>query len=397
MVKSTKYYDTLNSKVDATGAQIKKSYLKLSREYHPDKNKSEGSEEKFKNIAKAYQVLSDPDKRKKYDVMGENFEENAGMPQSPFDLFNQFGFDMGGGMFGNHQVKPKPITVSVVLTLEEAYKGVQKNISFKKRVLCNVCDGSGLDVGKSYDNCGKCKGSGKHVKVVRNGGLIQQHITSCDKCDGMGKSIGVGNKCKDCKGKKITIEVENKTIDLPRGIKDGIMIKMEFAGNAEPDADMPGDLHIGVTIEKHPFFTTNGFELECNVVVKLYDALNEYKIVIDHPDGNKYLIHGKGCDKVLKYGDYVMSGYGFPVINSDNFGDLIVKVKIEFPDEINLSGPDKTYLKSIFKYKESEEKQGDCVDIPFVVLNLREDAKCEEEEVDHSRRNDEGNSGCVHQ
>jgi len=396
---NTGYYNILNLNPNSTPGEIKKSYLKLSRQYHPDKNNTKEAEEKFKEISKVYQVLSDPEKRKLYDKFGEDFEKiNSMQQQDPFGgMFGNFGFNFGGG---NQVRKSSPISINLIVTLKDLYEGVSKKFKFQRKIPCKICEGSGLDVGKTHNICNSCKGSGKTVIINRNGNMIQQNISICFTCKGAGKSINKADLCKHCIGNRISIESIEKEIDIPKGIEIGNTIRMENVGNLEPDTDIPGDLDINMIIETpHPFLERKGKDILFSAKVNLYDALNEYEISFEHLNGKKYLLEGNGRDNVLKPGNYVLKNLGFPIMKSNKFGNLIIQVEILFPDKIDLSTNQQKKLRNMFKYDQLDKKDylsDDFTKIPFPLLkesdNNEELYENEEECV-----NERNQGQCVHQ
>lgn len=398
MVFDTAYYDILNLQPDASERDIKKSYFKLSKQYHPDKNTSEESLEKFKEISLAYQVLSDPQKRKLYDQYGKDFENKSQMEQNPFgDMFNMFGFrGKGRNSKGSQRV------VDISLTLKEIYTGVTKKISFERFVPCHKCDGSGMVSGGTAVNCEGCGGSGNVTKTNQMGFMVTNTITPCDLCKGKGKLIKNEDKCIDCHGKGTTKEQVEKEITLPSGIPENANICLENIGNLEQDCKIPGDVIIRIKGLKDVKFSRDNNNIIFNVNISLYEALTKHSITFEYLDGNTYSITGNGKNKVLTPGKYCFHNKG---INSNgNVGDLLVYVKLIFPTNLTLTDEEDDFLKKILKYqpKNQQSSKENVTLVDFCSLELYTDDEDIEDDDDDDENSGRGfgqaqQSQCVHQ
>jgi len=265
------YYEILGVAKGASKEEIKKSYRKVALKYHPDRNPDDSAaEDKFKEAAEAYEVLSDENKRARYDRFGhagvggptgggpggmnvedifENFGDIFG------DIFGGGGFGgFGGGGGGRARTKTRGrrgtnLRVKVKLTLEEAAEGVQKKIRVKKHHACDSCNGTGAKDGSAYDTCSSCNGAGQ-VRRVSNTILGQMVTTSaCPTCQGRGKKIT--QKCTTCKGEGRAYGEETISIDIPAGVSEGIQLSMSGKGNAGEQGGPPGDLFIQIEVIPH--------------------------------------------------------------------------------------------------------------------------------------------------
>jgi DnaJ family protein A protein 2 len=409
MVQSTKYYDILGVSPSADANQIKKAYIKKSKEFHPDKNKSKDAEEKFKDIAKAYQVLSDPEKRKQYDVMGENIE-GSGMPPGvdPNDLFQSFfggnganfrfegfggGNPFGGPRGGQRQETKGPTTkYNIKISLEEAYTGRSKTLKITRSEKCTVCNGQGCKPGKSPKECNGCKGKGVSLETRRMGPIVQQMQTTCALCSGTGKIISPIDKCAICNGFKVVQAEKELKIDIPAGIEDGQGIMMQGEGNRGPEHDHPGDIVFIINVEEHTLFERKGINLIYDAHIPLIDALTNTVLKINHINGETLRISNKSSDRVLTYNCRYIKGYGMPVPGNPNkFGDLVVRCIIVYPEKLFLSSTDVEHLKKIFpKSSNATFKAGEKFkDVPLLDFN--------DDDMSDSDQAHQEQAGCVHQ
>ncbi|MGO1522033.1 MAG: DnaJ domain-containing protein, partial [Sphingobacterium sp.] len=272
------YYDVLGVQRASEAAEIKSAYRKLAIKFHPDKNPGDQeAEDKFKEAAEAYEVLSNPEKRKRYDQFGHagnsasgGFGGGGGMNMD--DIFSQFGdvfgggnpfesfFGGGGGSRGGRRVqRGTNLRIKVKLTLEEIAKGVEKKVKVNKQIKCQTCDGSGAKDQSSYHTCNTCGGSGA-VRRVTNTILGQMQTTStCPTCNGEGVEITA--KCTTCKGDGLTRGEETIFINIPAGVSEGMQLSMSGKGNAAPRGGVPGDLIILVEEIPHEQLNRDGLNV----------------------------------------------------------------------------------------------------------------------------------------
>ncbi|MFA8299465.1 MAG: molecular chaperone DnaJ [Hyphomicrobiales bacterium] len=357
------YYEILGVDKNATEQDIKKAYRKMALKYHPDKNQGDkDAEEKFKEAAEAYEILSDGDKKARYDQYGHAGVGGAaggggfGGGMSMEDIFSQFG-DIFGGAFGGgfsgfgggsgsrrRVNKGSNLRVKVKLTLEEVAKGVEKKIKVNKYVSCNTCSGTGAKNGSGYSTCGTCNGSGQ-VTQIRNTILGTMQTTStCPNCGGEGKIIR--EKCTDCHGNGIVKGEEIINIPIPAGVAEGMQLSVSGKGNAAARGGIPGDLIVLIEEIRHPQLERDGANLLYDLYISIPDAALGETIEIPTIDGKARvkITPGTQGGKILR-----LKGKGLPDINGYGTGDILVTVNIWTPK--NLSKEEKQILE---KLKESE-------------------------------------------
>jgi len=305
LAQETKYYEILGVERDASAAEIKKAFRKLSLQYHP-----------------AYDVLSDPEKRQLYDLGGEENLKKGNQPASPFDMF------FGGGQGGRRKGQNFKMEFSV--TLEDLYNGAQKEFRVNRKVLCNKCRGTGAKGGETT-KCKKCQGRGVVMQLQQLGpGFNVQMQTACDACGGKGQTFKVA--CPVCKGEKVVMEEKVLTTVIERGMPNGHELVFERASEQSPDT-IPGDVILQVKTEKHSRFTRQGNDLHHTMTITLKEALLGFKKSIQQLDGRTVEVSRDG---VTQY-DHVMQikGEGMPHhdVPSDK-GNMFVKFQVVFPNKL---------------------------------------------------------------
>jgi len=286
------YYEILSITKSASAEEIKKSYRKVAMQFHPDRNPGDKSaEEKFKEAAEAYEVLSDPDKRAQYDRYGHSAVNNGrggfnGGGMNMEDIFSQFGDVFGDDIFGSffggrrggggnsrsHGVRGSNLRIKIKLTYEEIAKGVNKNIKVKKHVACGTCHGSGAKDKASVQTCGTCGGSGQ-VRRVSNTFLGQmQTVTTCPTCNGEGTTITA--KCVVCKGEGRVFGEEVVSIDIPAGVQEGMQLSVSGKGNAGERGGSSGDLIILIEEEAHPELQRDGLNVAFDLHISFTYAVS---------------------------------------------------------------------------------------------------------------------------
>lgn len=348
------YYDILGVSKSASSDEIKKAYRKLAQKYHPDKKG--GDEEKFKEINEAYQVLSNEKKRAQYDRFGSTFNQGGasggtgfgGFDPSQFD-FSQFSGDFGdiGDIFGSFfsggmgrrarsQKRGSDIEIEVSITLEEAYRGVEKKIQFQTEILCTTCEGKGHLKDATIKECPVCRGSGEIREQRRTmfGSFMQ--VRECENCLGTGK---VASKpCTDCHGKGRKKGVQTVTVHIPQGIRHGQVIKVPGKGQAGILNNPSGDAYIRVRIEPHKTFQVEGDNLVVTKNISLKDLLKEKTISLTHVSGKSVTIDIPRGASLLQ--PVILKGEGMPRGNSFSFGggshgDLIVYLNLITPKKMS--------------------------------------------------------------
>jgi len=350
------FYDILGVAKNASAEEIKKAYRKLAIKYHPDKNPDDkAAEDKFKEAAEAYEVLSNPEKKQRYDQYGHAGVGGAagggggygGGGMNMDDIFSQFGDIFGGGggspfdsFFGGGQqsrggggrrvAKGSNLRIKVKLTLEEIAHGAEKKIKVNKQITCKTCDGSGAKDKSSVSTCKTCGGSGA-VRRVTNTILGQMQTTAtCPTCHGSGQQITA--KCNACHGEGTVRGEETITINIPAGVSEGMQLSMAGKGNAAPNGGVPGDLIILIEELPHETLKREGNNIVYDLHVSIIDAALGYSAEVPTIDGKaKIKIEpGTQSGKLLR-----LKGKGIPEINSYHRGDEIIHVNIWTPKVLN--------------------------------------------------------------
>ncbi|CAG8726770.1 21715_t:CDS:2 [Dentiscutata erythropus] len=332
----TDYYQILGVQRSATQREIKKQYKQLSKKYHPDKNPGDKeAEQKFVQLAEAYEVLSDETKRSIYDKYGEEGLKQHGAGgnnfHNPFDIFAKF-FG-GSGHFGdsNSQERQGPnIIMDIEVDLKELYLGTQFDVDISKQVICSHCRGSGAKSDDDVISCDACGGRGvKVVKQMLGPGIFQQFHSTCDSCGGKGKIVK--SKCPICDGKKVLRANEQLTVIIDRGMKDGNTVVFEKESDEAPDT-IPGDIIFKIKTLPNSIFTRNGDNLYKKETISLIDALTGFERNLTHLDGRIVTIKR---DTVTQPNFVqVIKNEGMPKHRTQVKGDLYVEYTVVFPSVI---------------------------------------------------------------
>jgi len=328
------FYDVLGVSRDATESQIKKAYRQLSLKYHPDKDPSEEAKQKFVELANAYEVLGDEEKRRIYDQYGEDGLKHNGQQNfhNPFDIFSAFsGFRTNTGSSQMQQNKGPDLEIELEVTLKDLYLGRVIDVAHRKQSLCHKCRGTGAKKASDVTTCSGCKGTGMKMKVQQLGpGFVQQTQTVCDECGGKGKKVT--STCPHCGGKKVEVGEDNLMVSIERGMMDGEKIVFSQQADEAPDTT-PGDLVFRVVTAPHKRFVRSGDDLHFSLTVSLLEALVGFTKKIKHLDGHTVEIVRT---EVTKPGQVLtIKGEGMPQHNyPSNTGDLHVEVTVKFPTSI---------------------------------------------------------------
>ncbi len=360
------YYEILGVDRNASSEEIKKAYRKQALKYHPDRNPGDASaEEKFKEAAEAYEVLSDTEKKSRYDQFGHAGLGNSGNGfgsggMNIEDIFAHFGDifgDFGFGGFGSGRSRGRQtargtnLRVKVNLTLEEIAKGVEKKIKVSKFLPCESCHGSGAAHGSSYSTCSTCNGRGQ-VSRVAHTFLGQMQTTSvCPACGGEGKIIT--QKCNSCYGEGVTKGEEVIKINIPAGVAEGMQLNVSGKGNAARRGGSTGDLLIAVHEVEHESLIRDGNDLLYNLFISFPDAALGSTAEIPAIDSRiKVRIEaGTQPGKILR-----LRGKGLPDLNGYGKGDLLVKVSVWVPR--NLTREEKKALEELTRSGNFEPAPG---------------------------------------
>jgi len=354
------YYEILGVNKTASADEIKKAYRKVAMQFHPDRNPGDKSaEEKFKEAAEAYEVLSDADKKAQYDRYGHagvssNGRGFSGGGMNMEDIFSQFGDVFGEDLFGSffgggggrgrtsraRGVRGSNLRVKIKLTYEEIAKGVTKNIKVKKHVVCNTCSGSGAKDKGSVQNCGTCGGSGQ-VRRVTNTFIGQmQTVTTCPTCNGEGSTITA--KCAACKGEGRVYGEDAISIEIPPGVQEGMQLNLSAKGNAGERGGAPGDLIILIEEEPHKELQRDGMNVAFDLHISFTDAVFGTQLEVPTIDGRAKIKIPAGTQsgKIFR-----LKGKGFPAVNSYQKGDQLIHVNVWTPQ--NVSNEEKTMLEKM--------------------------------------------------
>ncbi len=356
MADKRDYYEVLGVDKSADDATIKKAYRKAAKQYHPDLHPGDKqAEEKFKEVNEAYEVLSDADKKAKYDQFGHaGVDPNFGAGGfggggfggfQDFDLGDIFGSFFGGGFGGggrrsnpNAPMRGGDIEEDLNLSFEEAAKGCEKEISFKHIETCPDCGGSGAKAGTSAKTCPDCNGSGQ-VAYVQNspfGQIRSQRV--CSRCNGKGSIID--SPCTSCKGNGRIRKTVKQTVKVPAGIDNGQTLNVRGQGDSGKNGGPAGDLHLYVNVRPHPIFERQGFNVYCEVPVSFTQAALGDEITVPTLDGKvKFKIH----EGTQPGDEFKLQGKGIQRLRGSGKGDQYVKVNVEIPK--NLSSEQKEILK----------------------------------------------------
>ncbi|KAI9678556.1 MAG: hypothetical protein M1817_005613 [Caeruleum heppii] len=346
--EETDLYQALGVDRSASKAEIKKAYHKAALSSHPDKvaaDERPSAEIKFKAVSRAYEILYDDDKRHLYDTHGMSaFDPSNGHGHGEEvdlnDILQQM-FGMGGGAppgFGQRSGprqarKGKDEEQTYEVTLEELYRGKTAKFTSTKNVVCGQCKGSGGKDKAKAQQCAACQGKGVKIGLRSVGpGLVTQETMTCGSCKGLGKTFKEKDRCRRCKGNRVTVEKKVLEIYVPRGAKDGDRIVLEGEGDQLPDQE-PGDIIFIISEAKHNTFTRAGADLLASLDVTLAESLTGFsRVVLKHLDGRG--IHIKEPQgHVLEPGQVLkVPGEGMPYKKSDAKGDLYLVAKVQFPE-----------------------------------------------------------------
>ncbi|KAF3321257.1 dnaJ protein [Carex littledalei] len=335
---NTKYYEVLGVPKSASQDELKKAYRKAAMKNHPDKG---GDPEKFKELAQAFEVLSDPEKREIYDQYGEDaLKEGMGgggaSSHSPFDIFEQFfggGGSFGGGSSrGYRQKRGEDVVHALKVSLEELYNGTTKKLSLSRNVLCQKCKGKGSKSGNS-GRCNGCHGNGVRTVTRQIGpGMIQQMQHVCSECRGSGEVISEKDKCTQCKGNKVVQEKKVVEVHVEKGMLHGQKITFQGEADEAPDT-VTGDIVFVLQQKEHPKFKRKSDDLFVEHTLSLTEALCGFQFALTHLDGRQLLIRSNPGE-VIKPDQYkAINDEGMPHhVRPFMKGRLYIQFKVEFPD-----------------------------------------------------------------
>ncbi len=333
------HYETLGVDRDATEEELKRAYRKKAREFHPDANPGDAdAEARFKEISAAYEVLSDPERRSRYDRFGTDDMRTAGV-SDPFggglgSIFDAFFGDANFG-FGSAAERRGPppgenLETHVDLDLNDVVFGAQREVKVRTAVRCESCDGNGAAEGTSPLRCTQCSGTGQ-VRRVRQS-MLGQMVTSaaCEVCGGLGEMIE--QPCADCEGHGRCLEQRTYNVEVPPGVDDGTTLRLSGKGAAGPRGGPHGDLYVHTRVRPHPRFHRNGNDLLHELHVPFTQAALGAKLDYETLDGNEEIVIRKGTETgaVLR-----LRGLGVPQVNGRGRGDLLIQLVVDVPDDLS--------------------------------------------------------------
>ncbi len=356
------YYEVLGVGKGSSADEIKKAYRKVAMQFHPDRNPGDkAAEEKFKEAAEAYEVLSDADKKAQYDRfghagMGNSGNRGFGGGMNTEDIFSQFGDIFGEDVFGSffgggsrsarggtsrsRGVKGSSLRIKVKLSYEEIANGATRNVKVKKHVVCGTCNGSGAKDKSSVQTCGTCGGNGQ-VKRVTNTFLGQmQTVTTCPTCNGEGTTITA--KCGNCKGEGRVYGEEMVALNIPAGVQEGMNLSLGGKGNAGERGGAAGDLLVLIEEEPHKDLHRDGLNVAYDLYISIPDAVFGTQLEVPTIDGKVKIKVPPGTQsgKIFR-----LKGKGFPEVNGYAKGDQLIHVNVWTPQ--NISTEEKTMLEKM--------------------------------------------------
>jgi molecular chaperone DnaJ len=351
------YYELLGIRPNATLDEIKSAYRQLALKYHPDRNPGDqNAEEEFKRVSEAYQVLSDPEKRKIYNLYGP--EGLNGFDVGGFggfeDIFSSFG-DVFEDFFGLGRRRERgtraragaDLRYTITLSLDEVLKGVEKGLTVERRVLCQRCEGQGMEPGTSAQTCATCSGRGQ---VSQNRGMLRV-FTTCPTCRGAGSFIP--HPCEACGGSGSTKEERQMQVRIPPGVDNGTRLRLRGEGEAGRHGGPAGDLYIEVQIAPHPFLRRRGRDLLYQTDLSFVEAALGWEVIVPTLNGDAPLTIPAGTQSGEVFS---LTGEGLPDLKSRKRGDLLVEVALKTPTNLTPHQEEllKAFLSSEFKEQSSE-------------------------------------------
>ncbi len=337
MANQRDYYEILGVGREASADEIKLAYRRLAMKYHPDRNRDNPeADAKFKACSEAYEVLSDPEKRSRYDRFGHEGLRGVGMHDFSHmgfeDIFSMFGDILGGGFFGDRSRgrvrRGYDLESSVELSLNEVASGVERTLEYKRQDYCDNCKGSGAKPGSQPQTCRTCGGNGQ----VRQGGLggFFQMVRTCPTCGGKGRVIV--DKCRRCRGTGREVKQRTVTVKIPAGVHDGQAVRLGGEGEAGPNGAPRGDLYCYVKVAKHPFLLRDGDNLLCELPVSFALTALGGRIEVPTLEGIENLDVPAGTQP----GDTIqLRSKGLPRLGRSGRGNLYVRIMVEIPRKLN--------------------------------------------------------------
>jgi molecular chaperone DnaJ len=333
------YYEVLGVARNASADEVRRAYRRLARQYHPDVNKEDGAEEEFKQINEAYEVLSDQEKRARYDRFGHAGVQGTGAGPSGFEGFG-FGIDdifesfFGGTRTGasarNRPQRGADLRYDLRISFEEAVFGCEEEIEASRHETCSTCAGSGAKPGTTPVRCPECNGSGevRHVQRSLFGSFV--NVTTCPRCGGSGEEIT--SPCPECQGHKRVVRTRKLSVRIPPGVDDGTRIRLTGEGELGVLGGPPGDLYVFVSVKPHEFFVRRDNDIILELSINVAQAALGDRITIPTLDGDEEISIAPGTQT----GDVVrLKAHGVPYLRRPGRGDQMIVITVAIPKRID--------------------------------------------------------------
>ena len=358
------YYEVLGVSRSASEDEIKKSFRRLARQFHPDVNKEKGAEERFKEINEAYEVLGDAQKRQAYDRFGHaGVNGAAGAGANPFegfgfgsfsDIFEQIFANAAGTAGAGTRRGPQrgaDLRYDLTISFEEAVRGCQKEIEIPRWETCPTCHGNGAQPGTNTARCSACQGTGEIRRVQQSifGQFV--NVMVCDRCRGEGRVITT--PCERCQGQGRVRNVRRVTVNIPAGVDDGINVRVTGEGEVPPRGGTPGNLFVALTVKPHEYFKRQGTDILYELPISFAEAALGSEVEVETLDGKETLKIPTGTQSGRTFR---LKGKGVPVIHSSSRGDELVTVKIVTPQ--SLTARQKELLKEFADIERQQNEKG---------------------------------------
>lgn len=336
------YYEVLGVAKGSSPDEVKKAYRKLAIQLHPDRNKAADAEEKFKELSEAYAVLSDPEKRARYDQLGHAGIDSQYSSDDLFrgvdfeDLFRGMGFEsIFGSMFGfggrgDGGGRGRDLQVEHGITLQQAFTGTEATIDYARLETCTHCKGAGAEPGTKVDTCSTCGGSGQLQRLVRTAFGTLSQVSACHDCRGEGRRIQT--PCRQCQGSGHERRRRSVTVSIPAGIESGQSLRVAGQGEVGGRAGAYGDLYVAVHVRNDPRFERDGADLLAELPLSIPEAVLGTEAEVETLDGTVTVTvpPGSETNRVLR-----LRGKGMPFLRGTGRGDLHVRLRVVIPDKVN--------------------------------------------------------------
>ncbi|HEV2656779.1 MAG TPA: molecular chaperone DnaJ [Ktedonobacteraceae bacterium] len=353
------YYEVLGVSRSATDDEIKKSFRRLAKQYHPDANKEQGAEARFIEINEAYEVLSDQQKRAAYDRYGHAAVNGAGAGFNDFggfssinDLFETFFAGSAGGQRRTGTQRGADLRYELTITFEEAVFGCQKEIELPRWETCTTCRGNGAQPGTSTSRCSACQGTGEIRRVQQSifGQFV--NVTMCERCRGEGRVITT--PCEKCRGQGRVRNNRRVVVNIPAGVDDGINVRVTGEGEVSARGGTPGNLYVILSVKPHPFFKRQGNDIIYELPISFTQAALGDEVEVPTVDNKATMLKIPGGTQSGR--SFRLKGMGVPVVHSSARGDQHVIVKVVTPTNITA---EQRHLLEEFARIEKEQSEQD--------------------------------------